>query len=316
MFHTGLGRFLTATTDNFTSDTGIKIRRSINPLWRRILKLFIKRRIIIEKYPSLEKGKAYVFAANHSFDDDAISLLASIDRNVYTLQGTTDQTLHNPLFLALWANGMIYVDRLSPQSRKDSIEKMKRILTSGSSVVLFPEGGYNNTENQLIQPLFASPYIMSKELGVEVVPIITFNDIGSDTIYIRAGEPMDLSKYDKQEAMALLRDEMSTMVYRIMDKHVPRIKRAELSHDPRLDWMRVRKEVYECQTWYHDVWDEEVTYYPGHGVTTPAQSREYLEKVHINTSNAHIFADALLRRSEDKRYELIPYLREHIKIAR
>lgn len=127
---------------------------------------------------------------------------------------------------------------------------------------------------------------------------------------------MNLSKYDKQEAMAILRDELSTMVYQIMDKHVSKIKRAELSDDPRLEWMKVRKEVYECQTWYHDVWDEEVTYYPGHGVTTPAQSREYLEKVHINTSNAHIFADALWRRSEDKRYELIPYLREHIKIAR
>ena len=59
------------------------------------------------------------------------------------------------------------------QSRKEVVSKMKRVLRAGNSVLLFPEGGYNNTENQLIQPLFSGPYILSKNLEVEVVPIIT-----------------------------------------------------------------------------------------------------------------------------------------------
>ena len=177
MFHTGLDRYITATVDNFTSDFGINIRRLVNTPWRAILKCCTKRRIVLENYPHLDKDKPYIFVANHSFDEDAISVLASIDRNVYMLQGTTDQTLHNPVFLAMWANGMIYVNRLDAESRKAAIEKMKRILRMGSSVVLFAEGGYNNTENQLIQPLFSSPYILCKELGVKVVPLITFNDI-------------------------------------------------------------------------------------------------------------------------------------------
>lgn len=54
-------------------------------------------------------------------------------------------------------------------------------------MLIYPEGGYNNTENQLIQPLFASPYILSKELGIKVVPLITFNDIGTEKIYVRIG---------------------------------------------------------------------------------------------------------------------------------
>ena len=49
---------------------------------------------------------------------------------------------------------MIYVNRRDAERRKDAIEKMKRIFRAGSSVLLFLEGGYNNTENQLIQPLF------------------------------------------------------------------------------------------------------------------------------------------------------------------
>lgn len=270
----------------------------------------------MECYPRLNKAEVYIFCCNHSFDEDAISSFASTDRNVYIVHGSTHQMEHNPVFLAMWLNGMIYLDRMNADSRKNAIEKMKRILSSGTSVLLFPEGGYNNTENQLIQPLFTSPYILSNELGVKVVPLISFNDVGSDTIYIRVGEPMDLSQHDKYEAMEILRDAMSTIVYEIMEEHVPLIKRVDLSADPRADWLEVRKQVYECQKWYNDVWDEEVTYYPGHGVTTPKQVWEFVDKVNVNSGNAHIFADVLVRREEDKKYDLVKYLRENMEYAK
>ena len=163
MFHTGLSKYKTATVDNFTTNIGIKLRRNLlNKNWRRILRLCTKRKIITEQFPELNKKEAYIFCCNHSFDEDIISSLASTDRNAYMLQGTTHQMEHNPIFLAMWLNGMIYLDRMNPESRRSGLDKMRRILKSGTSVILFPEGGYNNTENQLIQPLFASPYILSK----------------------------------------------------------------------------------------------------------------------------------------------------------
>lgn len=221
-------------------------RKLLNKTWRKLLRLFTRRKIIIEQFPELNKDEVYIFCVNHSFDEDAISSFASTDRNVYIVQGSTHQMEHNPVFLAMWLNGMIYLDRMNPDSRKSSVEKMKRILNSGTSILIYPEGGYNNTENQLIQPLFASPYILSKELGVKVVPFITFNDIGSDTIYIRAGEPLDLAQYDKGEALAVLRDEMSTIVWEIMEEHVPPVKRADFSDNAREDWLEIRKQVYDC----------------------------------------------------------------------
>lgn len=317
MKNTGLKKYETADVNTFTSDIGIKLRRILfNKRWRKLLKLCTSRKIIVEQYPKLGKEEVCIFACNHSFDEDAISSLASIDRNAYMLHGSTHQMEHNMVFLAMWLNGMIYLNRMDGDSRKAAVDKMKRILTSGTSVILFPEGGYNNAENQLIQPLFSSPYILSKELGVKVVPIITFNDIGSDTIYIRAGEPMDLSKYEKGEALALLRDEMSTLVYQIMEEHVKPVKRGDLSADPRKDYLEVRKQVYACQKWYEDVWEEELTYYPGHGVTTPKQAMEFADKVQVNSKNTPVFADLLVRREEDIRYDLKKYLRENIQLSR
>lgn len=311
MFNTGLEKYLTADVNAFTSDTGIKLRRKfLNKLWRKILRICTSRKVIVEQYPELEKGKPYIFVTSHSFDEDVIAGLSTIDRNVYMLQGTTQQTLHNPVFLAVWLNGMIYVNRMDATSRKESVDKMKRILKAGTSVMLFPEGGYNHTENQLIMPLFASPYILSKDLGVEVVPFVSVPDLKGKSIHIRVGEPMNIGKYEKNEGLAILRDEMSTLVYDILEEHTDIVKRNELQIT-RLDWMEKRKKVYESQKWYADVWDEEVTYYPGHGVTTPQKAREYVDLVNVTDKNAWIFADTLVRRAEDKKYNLIEYLRKN-----
>lgn len=309
MFNTGLKKFEYANIDNFTTDIGMKIRKALNKPWRALLKAFTKRKIIIEQYPKLNKNRAYIFAANHSYDEDVTSVLASIDRNAYLLHGTTHQMEHNPMFYAAYLNGMIYVNRLDNQSRKEAVSKMERVLRAGNNVLLFPEGGYNNTENQLIQPLFSSPWILSKNLEVEVVPIISFNDYGTETIYIRALQPMELWRYEKQEALALLRDAMATSVYEIMEEHTEMLKRSAMGADPRKDYLEERKNIYACQKWYEDVWEEELTYYPGHGVTTPEHAREYVDNIHVDSHNAAILADVLVRREEDIRYCLIQYLR-------
>lgn len=316
MFYTGLDKYLTADVDSFTSDLGIRLRKTfLRKTWRTILRLGTSRKILVEEYPQLERDKQYVFAVNHSFDEDLTSALATIDRNVYTLQGTTDQTLHNPIFLALWLNGMIYVDRRNPGSRQQAVDKMKRILTSGSSIILFPEGGYNNTENQLVMPLFSSPWILSRNLGIEVVPFIAVPDLDGKSIHIRAGKPLNLGQYEKQEGMAILRDTMSTLCYDILAEHTGIVKRSELSIN-RMDWMEQRKQVYEAQKWHSDVWEEELTYYSGHNVTTPSEARKYADAVQVTDQNAWILADTLVKREEDKQYDLKEYLRRNVVLSK
>lgn len=125
---------------------------------------------------------------------------------------------------------------------------------------------------------------------------------------------MNLAHYEKQEALDLLRDAMATLLYEIMEDHTILMKRKELVGDPRMEYLEVRKNVYACQKWYADVWDEELTYYSGHNVTTPKESREYVDNVQVNIKNAYILSDTLLRREEDKRYDLAGYIRENLKL--
>lgn len=94
--------------------------------------------------------------------------------------------------------------------------------------MLFPEGGYNNTEEKLIDRLFAGPWLLAKECGTEVVPIISFNDYDSKDIYISAGRPIRLDLYEKEEARTLLRDAMATILWKLIEDYAVPLKRMEI----------------------------------------------------------------------------------------
>lgn len=200
------------TVDNFTTDIGIKFRKNINEILRKVIKNSINKNIIIESYPKLESGKSYIFAATHSFEDDITTAAAVVDRSAYMLLGTTDQIEHNPKMYIAWLKGMIYVDRFNDKSRKESLDKMERILNSGTSVIIFVEGGLNNTENKLCNDLFASPYILSQRTGCEVVPLVMFNEYGSNDIYVNVGEPINLveiGEFEKEIACTELKNKLA-----------------------------------------------------------------------------------------------------------
>ena len=303
-------RFKTTTVDNFTSDFGIRARRVINPVLRPILKLATKGRIHIDRYPSLPKGTPYIFVATHNFCEDAIATLATIDRNVYVLFGTTDQLEYNPLVHAAWLNGFIYIDRQDAASRKASVAKMERILNAGSSVLIYAEGGFNNTENLLCQKLFASPYILARSTGAQVVPVAPFYEFGSKDIYMNVGDPIDLSQYeDRTEALDVLRDAIATLVYENFEKHASLLTRAELGADPRLDFMEQRRQEYMKNKWHSDVWEEELTVYRDRADREQRAVMESMDNIVITKHNAGIMASVLLRREEDKKYDFLAYMK-------
>ena len=242
-----------------------------------------------------------------------ISTLYAIDRNAYVLNGTTDQTEHNPKFFALWANGMICINRCDSESRRQAVQKMKRVLNAGNSIMLFPEGEYNNTEEKLINRLFAGPWLLAKECGTEVVPIISFNDYDSKDIYISAGRPIRLDLYEKEEARTLLRDAMATIIWKLMEDYAVPLKRMDIPGDLHTFWMEVRKQVYECQDWYNDVWEEELTTYKGK-ISSPEEVNKFVDKVQINEVNAWVLAPRLVQRQREQQCDLIAFLKKNVML--
>lgn len=309
-----LTRVFHSDAESFTSSFGIQFRRFINPVFRRILWLASGHRIHLETYPKLEKGTPYIFVSTHSFVEDIITNLACIDRSAYMLIGSRDHVEHNPLLYAAWLNGMVFVDKTNPDNRRASVDKMARVLENRSSVVLFPEGSWNNTENLLVQPLFAGPWLLAQRTKCKVVPIAMFHEFKSRDIYVKVGEPLELAELEKREALDMLRDSMATMFYDLMCAHSTKLKREDLGSDPRLDFMEKRKNEYLRLKWTRDDFGMEITCYRDHTLPpTPQQVRASFDNVVITPENAAILAPILLRREEDKKYDFVQYMHENWK---
>jgi len=305
---------MTSTPESFTSSYGIKLRRIIKPVLRPILRLASGRRMHIVNYPKLEKGTPYIFASTHSFVDDVITNYACVDRSAYMLIGTPDQVEHNPLMYAAWLCGMIFVDKVNEQSRKYAVEKMARVLESGSSVIVYPEGAWNNTENLLVQPLFASPWILAQRTGCKVVPVAMYQEYKKKDVWYSAGEPLDLSGMEKKEALDTLRDAMASLYWELMIEHGTVLKRDELGSDPRLDFIDERMREYLCTKWTRDDWDMEVTIYRDKTLPPPPEDvRASFDNVKLTAENAAILAPIHACREEDKKYDLVSYMQKNWK---
>lgn len=307
-----LTRVETSTPETFATSAGFKIRRAMKPVLRPILRLASGRKIHVESYPNLEKGVPYIFASTHGFVDDVITNYACVDRSAYMLIGTPDQVEHNPLMYAAWLNGMVFVDKTNPQHRKDAVEKLVRVLENGSSVIVYPEGSWNNTENLLVQPLFASPWVLAQRTGCKVVPVAMYQEYKKKDVWYRAGGPLDLTGMEKREALDLLRDVMATMTYELAEAHGTRLKRDELGPEPRLDFIDERMREYLCTNWTRDDWDMEVTIYRDKQLPPPPESvRASFDIVKVTAENAAILAPILARREEDKKYDLVSYMQRN-----
>lgn len=307
-----LTRVLTSTSKTFATSFGFKVRRFIKPVLRPILRLASGRKIHVESYPKLEKGVPYIFVSTHGFVDDVITNFACVDRSAYMLVGTPDQVEHNPAMYAAWVCGMVFVDKTNPQNRKDSVEKMVRVLENNTSVIVYAEGAWNNTENLLVQPLFASPWILAQRTGCKVVPIAMHQEYKQKDIWYRAGEPIDLVGLEKREALEKLRDAMATLTWGLMEDHATVLKRAELSAEPRLDYIDERMREYLCTKWTRDDWAMEVTIYRDKSLPpTPEEVRASFDNVMITPQNADIFAPIVARREEDKKYDLVSYMQKN-----
>ena len=67
------------------------------PLWCLffVVQFGYKKNIFLVKDVKLEKNKSYVFASNHSFFFDGPAVIATVDRNCYSLFGATEQLYLN-----------------------------------------------------------------------------------------------------------------------------------------------------------------------------------------------------------------------------
>lgn len=89
---------------------------------------------------------------------------------------------------------------------------MAAYLSKGCSILMFPEGTWNLTENQLMLPMKWGVMDVAKETGAQIVPTVLEYSREQKQCFVRFGKSMVVSPEDnKVEAIATLRDTMASM---------------------------------------------------------------------------------------------------------
>jgi 1-acyl-sn-glycerol-3-phosphate acyltransferase len=156
------------------------------------------------------RGSSYIFVSNHTSYMDIPALVVTIKGQFRAL--AKKELLKLPVFGWI-ANVMcVVVDRSSHESRVRSIENLKKILSLGISVLIFPEGTQNRTREPL-QQFYDGAFRIAIETQEPILPLVVLGagkimppgsrEFRPGKIHVVVGEPIPTKGMELSEVKAL-----------------------------------------------------------------------------------------------------------------
>lgn len=117
----------------------------------------------------IHKERPYIFVANHISYLDAPVIVKAIRRHVRAL-GKVEMA-KVPVFGFIYRRAIVTVDRTSSANRTKSVQVLKSILRKNISVLVFPEGTFNQT-NQPLKSFYDGAFRVAIETNTPVKPVL------------------------------------------------------------------------------------------------------------------------------------------------
>lgn len=127
----------------------------------------------------IDRSQPYIYMFNHRSFVDAPVIPMAIPQPLRALGKKELSKI--PFFGWVVGKLAIWVDRTSLESRRKSVEKLVQVLSSGTSVVVAPEGTRNDT-HETVLPFQKGAFRLAIETGIPILPMAV---IGADRIMKR-----------------------------------------------------------------------------------------------------------------------------------
>lgn len=122
-----------------------------------------------------QPGENYVVVCNHNALVDILVSTPSVPGASKTLAKA--ELARIPVFGLVYKSGSILVDRKNPNSRRQSLEEMKKVLKQGMHLTLYPEGTRNKTAAPL-KPFHDGAFAIAIEMQKPIIPALMFHTKG------------------------------------------------------------------------------------------------------------------------------------------
>ena len=114
-------------------------------------------------------AQQYIFVANHKTYLDIPQVMMAMRQSVRIL-GRHDLA-KIPVFGIVYRAAVILVDRSNNRNKSKCLFMMKKALERGSSIFIFPEGSFNETDKTL-KTFYDGAFSLSMKTGIPIKPII------------------------------------------------------------------------------------------------------------------------------------------------
>jgi 1-acyl-sn-glycerol-3-phosphate acyltransferase len=118
---------------------------------------------------NFKKGKSYIYVSNHTSFLDIPGIRMAIPGQFRPLAKKELKKI--PVFGWIAQAATIIVDRSSPESRKKSIDRLKKALKDGISILIFAEGTQNRTK-ELLQPFHDGAFRIAVDTQQPILPMV------------------------------------------------------------------------------------------------------------------------------------------------
>ena len=159
---------------------------------------------------NMEKGKSYIYVSNHTSFLDIPGITMGIRGQFRPL--AKKELLKIPVFGWITRSAAVVVNRSNPQSRKESMERLKKILRMGISILIFAEGTQNRTK-EILQPFKDGAFRMAIDTQLPVLPLVVIGagplmppgtiNLKPGTIKIVFGEEISTDNLTTEDVPAL-----------------------------------------------------------------------------------------------------------------
>jgi len=138
-------------------------------LWSGIFSVLTFIRYSVFGRQNFRKGQAYIYVSNHTSFLDIPGICLTIPGEFRPL--AKKELLKIPVFGWIAQSAAVIVDRSSGESRKKSMDKLKRMLLDGLSILIFAEGTQNRT-TELLQPFKDGAFRIAVDTQQPLLPIV------------------------------------------------------------------------------------------------------------------------------------------------
>lgn len=225
---------------------GVAARKKISPLLIKVL--HIKSILsglsyeFISDAKGMVKDDTVIYAVTHIGKFDYEMVMEACNIFAYAFAGDWELSYATIDDYFFRAKGVLYVDTGDKEDRKNSFQYMVKLLKQGTSMIIFPEGIWNLTENLPTMKIFPGAVQAAKECQVPIVPI-AIEQVGKHFV-LNVGEQLQFDNVEEKDAVQTLRDTLATLRWKIWE-YLPQEKRSNLPVDYYERFLEERLKEYD-----------------------------------------------------------------------